>query len=150
MAQLLPYNSSIRRRGGSTGVYHSKVRVTSLPIYVGISVHAKTRKRGLIDTLFDLGLSISYDRVMELSTAMANHVCEQYHCNKVVCPLNLLRGLFTTAALKILIITTAQHLLQNLSMALGYHYSSIQAPAIKVMIGGSILSLNDHPQTIYH
>ena len=100
MAQLLPYNSSIRRRGGSTGVYHSKVRVTSLPIYVGISVHAKTRKRGLIDTLFDLGLSISYDRVMELSTAMANHVCEQYHCNKVVCPLNLLRGLFTTAAIE--------------------------------------------------
>ena len=75
------------------------MRVTPLPIYVGISVHEKTRKRGLIDTLFDLGLSISYDRVMELSTAMANHVCEQYHRNKVVCPLNLLRGSFTTAAI---------------------------------------------------
>ena len=34
MAQLLQYNSSIHQRGGSTGVYHSKVRGTALPIYV--------------------------------------------------------------------------------------------------------------------
>ncbi len=76
IAQLLQYNSSVRRRVGSTSIRHNKTRETPVPIYVGLTVHAISRKRDLIDTLFDLGLSISYDRVMEISTAMNNHVCE--------------------------------------------------------------------------
>ena len=48
--------------------------------------------------MFDLGLSISYDRVLEISTAMGNCVCEQYHRDGAVCPPNLLQGQFTTAA----------------------------------------------------
>lgn len=36
---------------------------------------------------------------MEISTSMANHLCEQYHRDKVVCPLSLRQGLFTTAAI---------------------------------------------------
>lgn len=62
-------------------------------------MHARSRKRDLIDTLFDLGLSISYDRVMEISTAMNNRICEQYHSDHVVCPPNLQQGLFVTAAI---------------------------------------------------
>lgn len=97
-AQLLQYNSSIHRRVGSTTMRHNKDRETPLPIYVGLTVHARTRKRDLIEMLFDLGLSISYDRVMEISTSMGNRVCEQYHRDEVVCPPNLREGLFTTAA----------------------------------------------------
>ncbi len=52
MAQLLQYNSSVHRRAGSTGVHHNKARETPLPIYVGLTVHARTRKRDLIETLF--------------------------------------------------------------------------------------------------
>ena len=52
----------------------------------------------MIDTMFDLGLSVSYDRVLEISAAMGNRVCEQYHGDAVVCTPNLLQGLFTTAA----------------------------------------------------
>ena len=48
--------------------------------------------------MFDLGLSVSYDRVLEISTAMGNRVCEQYHRDAVIRPPNLLQGLFTTAA----------------------------------------------------
>ncbi len=99
IAQLLQYNSSVRRRVGSTSIRHNKTRETPVPIYVGLTVHARSRKRDLIDTLFDLGLSISYDRVMEISTAMNNHVCEQYHSDNVVCPPNLRQGLFVTAAI---------------------------------------------------
>lgn len=99
IAQLLQYNSSARRRTGSAGIRHNKARETPLPIYVGLTVHARTRKRDLVETLFDLGLSISYDRVMAISTAMGNVVCEQYHREQVVCPPNLRQGLFTTAAL---------------------------------------------------
>ena len=125
VAQLLQYNSCIRRRAGSSGICHVKARETPVPIYVGLTVHARSRKRDLIDTLFDLGLSISYDRVMEISTAMNNRICEQYHSDHVVCPPNLQQGLFVTAAIDNIDPTIlVQPLPQNLSMVLGYHYFS--------------------------
>lgn len=89
IAQLLQYNSSKCRTEGSTGTYHNKSRETPLPIYLGLKLHARTRKRDLIDSLFNLGLSISYDRVMEISTLMNNCVCQQYHSDQLVCPSNL-------------------------------------------------------------
>lgn len=98
IAQLLQYNTFARRRPGSTAICHMKARETPLPIYMGLTLHAKTRKRDLVDTLFNLGLSISYDRVLELSTAINNRVCEQYMSDNVVCPPNLREGLFCTAA----------------------------------------------------
>ena len=91
-AQLLQHNSSVRRQAKSTGVHHSKVRETPLPIYLSLTLHARTRKCDLIETVFDSGLSISYDRVMEISAAMNNLVCEQYHRDHVVCPPNLRQG----------------------------------------------------------
>jgi len=99
VAQLLQYNTSIRRRAESISMYHSRTHETPLPIYVGLLMHARTRRRDLIESLFGLGLSISYDRVMEISTAMNNYVCEQYCSENVVCPRNLHEGLFITAAI---------------------------------------------------
>lgn len=63
VAQLLPFNSSIRHRSGSSEFRHNKARETSLPIYV-VAIHEKKRQRKLLDKLFELVLSISYDRVM--------------------------------------------------------------------------------------
>ena len=61
-------------------------------------IHTKTRKRELVDQLFDLGLSVSYDRVLEISTELGNKVCHYYQTQKAVCPPQLKCGLFTTAA----------------------------------------------------
>ncbi|KAK3737233.1 hypothetical protein QZH41_010861 [Actinostola sp. cb2023] len=61
-------------------------------------VHTKTRKRELVDTLFSLGLSISYDRVLDISTELGNNICRFYESEKAVCPPNLRGKLFTTAA----------------------------------------------------
>lgn len=94
-AQLLQYNS---HRTAKSGKYHHKTREPPLPVYVGVTVHSRTRKRDLIDTLFELGLSISYRRVMEISTSLGNRVCEQYIRDQTVCPPNLREALFTTAA----------------------------------------------------
>ena len=69
-----------------------------MPIYLGLMIHAETRKRKLVDKLYDLGLSISYDRVLSISTSLANSVCKQYTMDKVVCPPKLRGNLFTTAA----------------------------------------------------
>ena len=48
--------------------------------------------------LFNLGLSISYDRVLRLSAEMGNRVCQRFHMEQVVCPPMLKGSVFTTAA----------------------------------------------------
>lgn len=67
-------------------------------MYVGILLRAETRKRGLVDKLCDLGLSVSYNRVLEISSELGNKVSAQFKAENVVCPLNLKRNLFTTSA----------------------------------------------------
>ena len=98
IAQLMQFNSHARRRKGSLGSRHKLSNETPLPIYLGLELHAQTRKRQLIDTMFQLGLSISYDRVLGISTQLGNSVCQQYQTENVVCPLKLRKELFTVAA----------------------------------------------------
>ena len=98
MAQMLQYNSYTKRRTGSTGTHHKKNRETPMPLFLGMMIHAHTRKHELVDTLFQLGLSVSYDRVMDISMDMATAAASQYQNDGVVCPLILRNGLFTTAA----------------------------------------------------
>ncbi|VDI03322.1 Hypothetical predicted protein [Mytilus galloprovincialis] len=100
IAQLLQFNFSVRRRKESSmQSSHSTDREPPLPTYLGLLIHAETRKRGLVDKLYDLGLSISYDRIMQLSTALGNSICESFNTENVVCPAKLRNGLFTTAAI---------------------------------------------------
>ena len=70
-----------------------------VPLYLGVLIHSRTRKRELIDALFELGLSISYDRVMSISTILGNNLCHQFEMEKTVCPPKLKGELFTTAAI---------------------------------------------------
>ena len=79
IAQLLQFNSSKRQQDDISGMTrHNKDMETPLPLYLGMAIHAKTRKRELIDTLFSLGLSVSYDRVLEVSTDLSNKACAQF------------------------------------------------------------------------
>ena len=95
IAQLLLFNCHIRRREGSCSISHLQKRETPLPLYLGVMIHAKTRKREIVETLYDLGLSVSYQRVLAVSTEEGNHVCEQFKADKVVCPPKLRYGLTT-------------------------------------------------------
>ena len=61
-------------------------------------IHTKIHKQALVDTLFDLWLCFSYQRVLDISTELGNKSCHHYEMEKVVCPLQLRSGLFTTAA----------------------------------------------------
>lgn len=49
---------------------HSSDREPPFAINVGLLLYAKTRKRQLIDALFQHGICISYDRVLEISTQL--------------------------------------------------------------------------------
>ena len=101
LAPLLMFNCSARRKEDVTAcnTKHNQERETPLPIYLGVMVHTKTRKRELVDTLYDLALSVSYDRVLNISTELGNNVCRHCEIEQAVCPPQLKGGLFTTAAI---------------------------------------------------
>ena len=66
--------------------------------HVGLLLHSKTRKRGVIDKLYDLGMSVSYDRVLAISIAMGDTVSTRFEEEHVVCPQKLCFSFFTTSA----------------------------------------------------
>ncbi|XP_062605131.1 uncharacterized protein LOC134266937 [Saccostrea cucullata] len=101
ISQLLMFNCYTRRRGSTSSIEstrHNSNRETPLPVYLGTLMHTKTRKRDLVDTLFHLGLSISYDRVLGISTYLGDKVCRFFQKEGTVCPPVLKSGLFTTGA----------------------------------------------------
>ena len=99
ISQILQYNIRARCRDKEVKrERRSKCHETTLPIYIGISVHAKTRSRDLVEALYNLRISISYDRVLAISTDLGNEVCHRYTEESAVCPSNLRLHLFTTVA----------------------------------------------------
>ena len=96
IAQLIELSTTFRsqNKSSSTSNYHLTSREPPLPIYLGTLIHSKT----LIDKLDDLGISISYDRVLSISTKLANKIIDQFNDDKVVCPPSLKVDAFTTAA----------------------------------------------------
>ena len=52
-----------------------------------------------MDALFELGLCISYDHVLSISTILGNNLCRQFEIEKNVCPPTLRKKLFTNAAI---------------------------------------------------
>ena len=100
LSQLLKFNSFARCRDeSSVTIRHKEERETPLPQYLGMLIHSKTRKRELVDALFELGLCISYDRVLEISTVVSNNHCYQFEVEKAVCPPKLKKKTLTTAAI---------------------------------------------------
>ena len=102
IAQLLKFNSIKHRRtqdpSHSVIVKYMTAQETPIPIYIGLMLHAHTRKKELVNTLNHLGISISYDRVLRISAEIGNRVCEQFHREQVVCSPKLRNSVFTSAA----------------------------------------------------
>ena len=102
MAQLLQCNCFAKYKEGATTQRHSRDRETPLPVYTGMSVRSKTRKRHLVEVLHDHGLSIPYDQVLDISAQLGDAVVSRYVEEGVVCPLKLRKGLFCTSTMDII------------------------------------------------
>ena len=99
VAQLLAFNTYKRRRKlvNQNFTKHSKRRKPPLPVHIRLLIHSQTQQSNLVSYLYNLGLSISYERVLEIKNLTANAICEQFKADRVVCPPKL-RNIFTTAA----------------------------------------------------
>ena len=99
LSQLIMNNSCVRRRHQpSSHTRHSEQRETPLPLFLGALVHSRTRSKDLVDTLYRLGLSVSYDRVLGLSADLGNTAISHFETIGTVCPPKLNIGVFTTSA----------------------------------------------------
>ena len=78
ISQLMVFNSVKHARNvdSPSSERHSRSRETPLPLYLSLKIHAVTRSRMLVDTLFNLGLCVSYDRLLQLTSDIANGVCQ--------------------------------------------------------------------------
>ena len=71
LSQSLTFNIfTCCQDGSSLTLRHRQERETPLPLHLGVLIHSKTRKKELVDTLFELELCIFYDRAMSISTVM--------------------------------------------------------------------------------
>ncbi|XP_072178978.1 uncharacterized protein [Diadema setosum] len=99
ISQLLVFNSVKHGRNAeSMSIRHGRERETPLPLYLSLKINSVTRSRSLIDTLFNLGLCVSYGRLLQLTADIANGVCKRFDMEEVVCPPKLRKRLFTTGA----------------------------------------------------
>ena len=91
ISQWLIYNSMKRVCQNQTNTKTQRVKSHESPlgIFFGMVIHAKTRKRILVDKLYSLDISVSYSRVMELSTKTENKVLSHYAEQRLVCPPSL-------------------------------------------------------------
>ena len=78
MSQLLQYNCYTKYQEDGKLLRHSKDRETPFPVFLGLSVYSKTRKKHLVELLHDHGLSISYDRVLEVSAQLSDAAVGKY------------------------------------------------------------------------
>ena len=99
LSQLLMFNTKKKTSSESTpAVYHTKSRKTPVAIYNSLRIYSQTRKKELVEKVFDQGLCISFDRTLEISTQLANTVCAQFKHELCVCPTKLKKTLFTVGA----------------------------------------------------
>ena len=98
MAQLLQYNCYSKYKECASTYRDSKERKPPIRLFLGMSVYAKTQKEVLVELHHDHGLSVSYDRVLEISAPLVDAAVSRFQEEGVVCPPILRKSLFTTAA----------------------------------------------------
>ena len=100
IAQLVHFNvvkHKRRKTAEMDKLRYSKALETPLPLYIGLLIHAKTRKKGMVNTFAHKGLSVSYDRVQDVQLSITKQLCKKYSEDGFVCPPSLKEDVFTTA-----------------------------------------------------
>ena len=99
VGQVIVYNTKEKSKESNTQTRHSLEREPPMPVYIGLNIHGLTRCKRIIQQLHELGISISYDRVIQLEDWLAEATCERFDKDGVVSPACVRKGLFTVGAL---------------------------------------------------
>src|SRR6218665_3385685 len=99
ICRLIVFNSKNKTTLPGKKIRHSLTGEPPLPIYFGLEIHAGLRSKKLVDRLFNLGMSISYDRVQQIERQIEITILKRFQSEGVVCPSQLRKGLFLVRAL---------------------------------------------------
>ena len=98
ITQLVSFNT-VQKRGGSNNQFrHSVEKETPLSIYIAFLLNSHSRSRSLADKFYHLGLCISYDRMLILSTNLGDSICAQVEEDGIVWPVPLRFNIFSMFA----------------------------------------------------
>ena len=99
IGQTIIHNTKKRTSASTSTTRHTLEREPPLPIYIGINIHALTRSKKLIQQLYQMGICISYDRIVQIEDWIATSSCERFKEDGVVAPACLWKRVFTVGAL---------------------------------------------------
>ena len=100
VSQLLMYKARKRKqKEDSASSQQSLKREPPVPLYVGLKIHTLTCNKGITDRFEKLGLSVPYDRVLQVERILAQNLCKQFREENIVCPPSLHKWLYTVAAI---------------------------------------------------
>ena len=74
--------------------HHKKERETSVTMYVGLKLYSTVRSKTIIEYLFHLGISISYDRILSITKSIYEVLRRNYVRHGIFLPRNLRKGCF--------------------------------------------------------
>ena len=99
IAQLIQTNFHKREKTDTTT--HRRLvkhRETAAALYVALKIYSTVRSKDLIDHFFNIGLCVSYDRVLEISRELSDTLLRRYNEYKVFTPTPLKKNIFTIIA----------------------------------------------------
>ena len=88
IAQLIRFNTVKQvLRGKEVALFrHSTKNEPPFPVLLALMLHAATQKKKLVDWFAEAGMSISYDRLLDIRGGICEKICEEYGENDLVCP----------------------------------------------------------------
>lgn len=98
ICQLVLFNSK-QRAPERAMTRHTKVREPPFPLYMGLYIHTHTRSKKMMTHLYELGLSISYERLLEILDWFTAALCQRFEQENSVCPAQLREGIFTVGVI---------------------------------------------------
>ena len=136
------YNTKKKSKESNTQTRHSLEREPPLPVYIGLNIHGLTRCKRIIQQSHELGISISYDRVIQLEEWIAEAICERFDKDGVkVCSLLVHWTTFT--------ITPPQLLQKALFMVPASVSSSFQMRTNRVKVDHQLRFLQLHLESTF-
>ena len=101
VAGLINYNIRTIKMSRITNLdnnHHDKEKETSISIYVGLKLYSTVRSRTLIDCLFQLGICMSYDKILSITKSLYEALHTIFGHYKIFLPTNLKKCYFTVSA----------------------------------------------------
>ncbi|CAG4960105.1 unnamed protein product [Parnassius apollo] len=97
IAQLVMFNYKSKAPSGNI-MQHDKEHEPPLPLYSALEVYGRTRSKTVIDDLHKRGLSVSKNRVREVTSALCHLNINRAEEEGLLCSSNLLQSVFTIGA----------------------------------------------------